>query len=164
MQYAAKWGGAVVAVSILATLLCIVVIVVLAIDARDAVAWFALIPIAVIVGAALFTVRGYAVTGDAILVRRLCWNTRLPRAGLQSARIEPDAMRRSIRSFGNGGLFGYTGYFRNKNLGAYRAFVTDTKATVVLRYADRIIVVSPATPQAFVDALGVAPRSANAAG
>jgi hypothetical protein len=83
------------------------------------------------------TVRGYTVTSDTILVQRLFWTTRLPLAGLQSARFEPEAMRWSIRTFGNGGLFSFTGCFRNKLLGAYRAFVTDPRRAVVLRYSGR---------------------------
>jgi hypothetical protein len=45
---------------------------------------------------ALFTVRGYTVT--------------------------PDAMPWSIRAFGNEGFFSLSGFYYNKLLGAYRAF------------------------------------------
>ncbi len=114
------------------------------------VQWAALAPLTIVCGSALFTIRGYAVSHDAVLVHRLFWTTRLPLAGLQSAKSEPDAMRRSIRTFGNGGLFSFSGFFRNKALGNYRALVTDPHRTVVLRFAERAIVVSPDLPEEFV--------------
>jgi hypothetical protein len=112
----------------------------------------------VVVGiAALWTVRGYSVTPDRILVHRLLWATRLPRAGLTSATYAPDAMARSIRLFGNGGLFGVVGWFSNRQLGRYRAWVTDPRHTVVLRWADRTVVVSPSPPELFVESLNEPP-------
>lgn len=100
--------------------------------------------------AALFAVRGYAVAQGELRVRRLLWDTRIPLADLESAEFVPDAMRRSIRTFGNGGLFSFTGRYRSKALGGYRAFVTDLGLTVVLRFRNATIVVSPETPEAFV--------------
>ena len=59
-----------------------------------------------IIGTALFTVRAYAVTPDAILVRRLLWWTKIPRDGLKSAVADPDALTwRTIRTFGNEGCY-----------------------------------------------------------
>lgn len=84
---------------------------------RDALQWVALFPLVIIAGGALFTIRGYTLTPDTILVHRLFWTTRLPLTGLQSVQFEPDAMRGSIRTFGNGGLFSFTGFFRNKDIG-----------------------------------------------
>jgi len=108
------------------------------------------LPMALIVGCALFTVRGYAITPEAILVRRLFWCSRLPRAGLESATFLPGAMKGSIRTCGNGGFYSFTGWYRNRDLGNYRALVTDTAKCVVLRYAGRTIVVSPGEPEEFV--------------
>jgi len=59
-------------------------------------------------------------------------------------------MRGSIRTFGNGGLFSFTGFYRNRLLGAYRAFVTDPRQAVVLRFPKRNVVVSPGAPEEFV--------------
>jgi hypothetical protein len=102
---------------------------------------------------ALFLVRGYRITPDAILVLRPGWTTRLPRAGLLFAEAAPDAMRGSIRLCGNGGFFAFTGLFWNRTLGRHRAFVTDPARTVVLRYAPRTVVISPADPAVFVSEL-----------
>lgn len=110
---------------------------------------------ALIFGAALFTVRAYAVTADAILVRRLFWWTRIPREELSSAEIDPDAITwKTIRTFGNGGFYSFTGWFWNKRIGSFRAFITDASRCVVLRFETKTILVSPDNPDAFVKALG----------
>lgn len=115
----------------------------------------ALLPILILGGAAPFAVRGYTITPVAIEIRRTMHTTRLPRAELRAARIDPRATRGSIRLFGNGGLFSFTGLFRNAALGNYRAYLTDPHRAVVLWFSGRTVVVSPDDPQAFVDELGV---------
>lgn len=146
----APWSTSLIVISSLATLLCAGISAGIIWKSRGTLALPALIPLALILGAALFTIRGYTVTANAILVRRLFWETALPLAGLQSAEFDPKAMRWSLRLFGNGGLFSFTGLFRNKLLGTYRAFVTDPKRAVVLRYESRTVVISPAAPEEFI--------------
>lgn len=98
-------------------------------------------------------VRGYSITAEAIVVHRYGWVTKFPLVTLVSAEIDPNAMKRSIRTFGNGGLFGFIGRFRNKHLGSYTAYVTNTLNSVVLRYPDKTIVISPDNPAVFVEQL-----------
>ena len=117
--------------------------------------WLALLPLAIILICALFTVHGYSITNDTILVERLFWTTRVPLNALKSVVFDPDATRRSIRIFGNGGFFSFTGYFRNKELGSYRAFMTDRRRAVVLRFLDQVVVVSPDRPQDFVETISM---------
>jgi len=97
-----------------------------------------------------FMIRGYAITPDAILIRRLFWTTHLKRAGLRSAEVVPRVMATGIRTCGNGGGFSFTGWYWSKTLGSYRAFVTDLNHTVVLRFDKRTVVVSPGDPDDFV--------------
>jgi hypothetical protein len=146
-QYPAPWSRSLIVISTMATLICVAVAITLFWSGRI---WPGLLPIAIVVVALLFTIRGYTVTPDAILVHRLLWTTRLRLAGLDSAVSKPDAMRRSIRAFGNGGLFSFSGSFRNTAFGAYRAFVTDPHRTVVLHFPTRTIIVSPSAPEDFV--------------
>ena len=120
--------------------------------------WGMLLPLVLLFGCALFTIRGYSLSSDSILVHRLLWSTALPRTGLESAEVDLEAMRGSLRTFGNGGAFSFTGLYYNKRLGSYRAFVTDPHRTVVLRYANRRVVLSPATPEDFIDDLAVPSR------
>lgn len=158
-HYKAPWGASLIVMSVLATLLCIGVsfgIPLIPVPRHGGEligmelhwlprALFALVPIC-----ALFTVRGYTIAPDAILVHRLLWSTRLPLEGLQSASFEPNVMCKSIRTCGNGGFFSFTGFYWNKTLRSYRAFVTDPRRTVVLRYPRRTVVVSPDKPEEFV--------------
>lgn len=113
-----------------------------------------LLPFVILGVSALFVVRGYEVHGRDLLVQRLLWATRVPLDGLDAAWQDPEAMARSIRVFGNSGLFAVTGIYRSRTLGTYRAFVTDRKLAVVLRTrAKKSIVVSPERPEAFLTAL-----------
>jgi hypothetical protein len=89
-------------------------------------------------------------------VHRLLWSTALPRVGLESAQVELDAMRGSIRTFGNGGAFSFTGFYYNKRLRSYRAYVTAPRRTVILRYATHRVVLSPGAPEDFVSDLSLA--------
>jgi hypothetical protein len=148
-HYGAHWGVPLIIVSLALTILC-------AVRGYQAFTeggtWMGLALLALVVGCALFTVRGYTITPEAILIHRLLWATLLPRTGLQSATFEPRAMRWSIRC-GNGGFFSNTGLYWSKPLGVYRAFVTDGRRTVVLRYTGCTVVVSPSSPEEFVRAL-----------
>jgi hypothetical protein len=164
-RYKAPWSASLIVMSALVTVLCLGI---------SAGAWWAaytkhqpgpvraamLLPLVLLFGAAPFTIRGYTITPEAILVHRLLWDTKLPRVGLDSAQVEPDALRGSIRTFGNGGAFSFTGFYYNKRLGSYRAFVTDPRQAVVLRYANRTVVLSPEAPEDFVRDLGVRPGAA----
>jgi hypothetical protein len=159
-HYEAPWSTTLIVMSVLTTVVCL---------GATAGAWFsmvekhapgalgfaAMLPLVILFGCALCTIRGYSMSSDSILVHRLMWSTALSRAGLQSAQVEPDVMRRSLRTFGNGGAFSFTGFYYNKRLGSYRAFVTDPRRAVVLRYANRRVVLSPAAPQDFVDDLAL---------
>ena len=109
-----------------------------------------LVPLGILVGSAFFTIRGFVLTRDRLLIWRLVWNTHLDLTGLISAEVDPEAMSRSLRTFGIGGLFCFAGAFRNRKLGSYRAFATDKARCVVLRFADRTVVVTPDPPDAFV--------------
>ena len=160
-HYEAPWSTTLIVMSVLTTVVCLGASAGAwwEIQARHHPApldWAALLPLVILFGCALCTIRGYSMSSDSILVHRLMWSTALPRAGLQSAQVEPDVMRRSLRTFGNGGAFSFTGFYYNKRLGSFRAFVTDPRRAVVLRYANRRVVLSPAAPQDFVDDLALA--------
>jgi hypothetical protein len=114
-----------------------------------------LLPAVILLVALLFLVRGYQLDTTGLYVERLLWRTSVGLGGLSRAWHDPSAMRRSLRLFGNGGLFSITGIFRNGTLGRYRAFVTDPKRAVVLRYESRVVVVSPADPDGLLGFLKV---------
>jgi hypothetical protein len=114
--------------------------------------------------AALFCVRRYTIRQRELWIQRSFWQTRLPLRDLERAYVDPQAMKRTTRSAGNGGFMAYTGWFWNKKLGAFRAFVTDPARCVVLQFTQRRVVVSPDDPAAFVRALGFEAEAPKEAG
>ena len=154
-RYPAPWGKLLIGTSLFASLICVGVAVLMWSQVRDAevgryAAWIAMLPLAVMAFSALFMIRGYVVTADEILIERPLWSTRFARNKLESAVDDPVVLRGSIRLFGNGGFFSFTGVFQSRKLGRYRAFVTDPTRCVILRFTDRVVVVSPADPEAFI--------------
>jgi hypothetical protein len=153
-EFRAPWGRALRTLSAVSVgILLLVMALGLLTGPRHLLLWrIAMVGIPSIVGlgALPFIIRGYALTSRTIEVRRPFWTTTLPLAKLQRASCEADVLRGSLRLFGNGGLFSFTGLFWNRRLGRYRAFVTDPSRAVVLRYRDRTVVLSPHDPQAFV--------------
>ena len=110
----------------------------------------AFVPPAIAVFAALFIVTGYDLEPGRLRIRRLLWSTPVPLKGLHHIYTDPAIMKCSIRLFGNGGLFSFTGLYRNRALGRYRAFVTDPGHSVALFLQDRIVVISPADSADFL--------------
>jgi hypothetical protein len=108
------------------------------------------LPILILIAAAACMVKGYVLTNDEIVVKRLGWSTRFDLRGLRSVSGDNEAMQGSLRLFGNGGLLSYSGYFWNRKIGRYRAFATDPSRAVVMRYADRTVVITPDDPQRFI--------------
>ncbi len=113
--------------------------------------------VAVLVGAALSAVRGYEITDEAVVIKRLIWTTRLPRSGLTDAR-RVTLRWPQWRLFGNGGMFAFSGWFRSSSVGTYHGFFTDPARAVVLEYGKKRYVVSPDEPQRFVEAVSTRRR------
>ena len=98
-------------------------------------------------------VRRYRLLGDEIVVERAWLTARLPLAGLTTVESDREALRGAWKIMGNDGLGAYAGRFRSRKLGKFRAYVSDPDCAVVLRWPDRCLVVSPAQPSEFIDAV-----------
>ena len=152
-HYGANWSKLLIGTSAFVAVLCMALTVMFSqpvLAARHVPPWAWPIPLVSLGLALLWTIRGFEVTDEAVLVQRLVWKTRLPLEGVQSAEYSPNAMKGSLRTCGNGGAFSFSGFYWSRALGSYRAYVTDLSRTVVLRYAKRTVVLSPAEPEAFV--------------
>ena len=151
--FQAPWGTLLKVISIGVTLLLLGVFGGLAFSGRSRSSLTSILylafPLLIIFGSLLFTVRGYILTGDALLIRRLFWNTRIPLETVISVTPDPKAMTGAIRTLGNGGLYGFSGRFRSGKLGSFRAYVTDFKKCVIIETPTRKIVVSPEDPGDF---------------
>lgn len=109
-----------------------------------------------------FSPRGYTIADESILIDRLVGTVQIPLRGLREARRSTaDDFRGAIRLFGDGGLFGYYGLFRTARLGKSHWYMTNRSNAVVVRTADRVVVVSPDDPESFLLALRPPPRMAD---
>lgn len=113
----------------------------------------AMIPLLILVGALFFVVRGFPIDKGQLCVARLLSTTRFPLAGLVNVYADAQACKGAWKVAGNGGLFSFTGWFQSKRLGRFRVFVTDFREGVVLEFEDRVLVISPADPQVFIEHL-----------
>lgn len=149
--FAAPWGRTLRWMSCLSGLLVVAVSAsIFAAATPEVVRLAAWLPLLILAVTALFVVRDYTIEPRELVIRRLLWSTRVSLAGLKTAEFLPNAMCGSLRLCGNGGMLSITGWYRNRALGNYRAFVTELKNTVVLRIAGKTIVVSPDQPERFV--------------
>ncbi len=108
---------------------------------------------AILVISILFVVTGYSVDAHNLYIRRLISSTRIPLDGLSQIWFEPEVCKGAIRLFGNGGLYSFTGLYHNSTIGRFRLFGTDLSQSVVLVLPKRVVVITPATPHAFVEYL-----------
>lgn len=165
LTYTASWGTPLKIVTTICVLILIVFPIVKVVESGMLTQWnFALVlktllpSCLLILIAALFLVRGYVLTNKQLIVKRLFWENRVNLSNLVSAEVDSQAMSNSWRVFGNGGFFSMTGIFWNKKLGRYRAFATNEKNSVILRFSDKVIVITPDNPQDMVTTLSSLPQ------
>jgi hypothetical protein len=149
-EFAAPWGRLLKGMSFGVVVLMVGIAVAAVIDGRGFL--ILLLPLSLAL-ALPFMIRGYVLEEDMLVINRLGWETKFSLEDLQSWEFDPKAMKGSIRLCGNGGLFSFTGLYRNKALGKYRCFVNDLNRAVVLRFPNRTVVVSPDDPAGFVEAI-----------
>ncbi len=123
----------------------------------------ALMPL-ILVLAYIYSPRGYAIEGQAIVVKRLIGNVRVPLAEVRELRPgSRDDFTGAVRMWGNGGLFGFYGLYRTSKLGQCSWYVTDRSKTVIVVAGAKTLVISPDDVQGFIAAAGMpAPVSSGA--
>lgn len=157
MEYDAPWGGALKLMSAFVTLLLLGVIA-LGLRGAGEVGWvwdLAMVatPLIILIVAAFYAIRGYELTRDRLRVRRLGSSVDIDLDGLEAVAADNGAMVGSRRVFANGGLFSFSGHFRSKTLGIYRALATDPSRGVILRWPRSTLVITPDDPEGFVRAV-----------
>lgn len=155
MVFKAPWDKSLIFSTILfsAILLGVVLIGVLVREERSNFFWLlamVVLPLAILIASAAYGIRGYELVNNTLYIQRFGWNSKIPLAQLINAERDPQAMENSLRTWGNGGLFGVTGWFRNNRLGSYRAYATAPQRSVVLRFPQRTLVLTPENPEQFV--------------
>lgn len=102
------------------------------------------------------TILRYEVDQNELRVVRLFRTIRIPLGPKSTAVVQPGVMAKAWRTWGNGGAFSFSGYFRNVALGGFRAYVTDFKRAVVVCAQAGTVVVSPDRPTDFVSSIKAA--------
>lgn len=102
-----------------------------------------------------FSIRRYEILGDSIIVHRPFDQVAIAKTGIKSAqRVAARELRMSIRTFGIGGVFSFTGQFWNGKFGSMTWYVTRMdRAVILIDAANNKTVISPDEPDAFIAAL-----------
>jgi hypothetical protein len=98
---------------------------------------------------------GLEVNDTGIAVRKMTTPWRIDFYDIASVRkAQEGEMAGSIRTFGNGGLFGYTGMYYNGKLGSMRWFCTQRKNYVIIETKNnKRIVITPDEPDELLAAI-----------
>jgi len=99
-----------------------------------------------------FSTKDYQITPDEIIVRRLFGNVKIKRSEILSVEIKEKAQIGSmIRTFGNGGLFGYWGKFSSSKLGSMTWYATRKNRIILIKTINKKrIVITPDEMEQFV--------------
>jgi hypothetical protein len=102
----------------------------------------------------LFSVRGYIIDGDQLVIEHPGWNTYVDLSLLSEAKPVPNIIHRTFSLWSTRGLFGFIGYGYNTGIGSYQGYVTDSAKAVMLRFeSGKVLVVSPDSPTEFVSTI-----------
>ena len=158
-QFSAPWSRFLILTSAGVTVLMLVVFwavpPISTVDESPAFLWFLyLLPVLLLGCAALFIVRGYEIVDENLEIIRVFGRKKYPIETIKSVEYNPAATDMSIRTMGNGGLYSFSGFFRNSYLGTYRAYSTNKMNNVVIhREKGYPIVISPGEPAEFIEAI-----------
>lgn len=110
----------------------------------------------VILGCRAYMPLGYTIDNDQIAVERKMGRFIIPRSEIESVQVvSPEDLGRTWRMAGNGGVFGYTGWFSSSKFGTMRWFATSRERGVLLQLrSGKKYLLSPDDAQGFVKALG----------
>ena len=99
-----------------------------------------------------FSITKYEMDRNQLIIRRPFDSVSISLENLQSVeRIAKKDLRWTVRTFGIGGLFSYTGTFWNKQLGSMTWYVTRMDKAVLLENGNQKIVISPDDPRKFLE-------------
>ncbi|RYD52848.1 MAG: hypothetical protein EOP52_01500 [Sphingobacteriales bacterium] len=106
-----------------------------------------------------FRIRRYQLTPDTLEIVQVKGIKSFPRASFQSATpVTTKDLGFGIRLFGSGGFLGYFGTFFYRNVGKVKVYATDRTKLILLRQTDgKQVMISPADPAAFLQALKLPP-------
>jgi len=100
----------------------------------------------------IYSTRGYHLTEEKLIIQRIGPNVEINCKKITDiVLIENISDYGSVLRLGNGGLFGYFGYFRSDKLGNFKAYCKAFKGAVMVSTADgRKALLSPEDPENFI--------------
>jgi len=106
------------------------------------------VPLIVLAATYPYSVKSYQIAGDTLIIKRAFQrlDKEIPLSEIESVTIpDKSGFNWTIRTFGDGGLFGYYGLFANPKLGSFRAYATrrSNRILLVLKSQKEKIVLSP---------------------
>ena len=105
---------------------------------------------------------GYVVSTDQLLVKRPGYDVKIALTKISEIKpLTPQELTWSVRTFGNGGLFGFYGKFWNKQIGDMTWYATRRGNFVLIKTPETNYILTPDNPEAFINALSkaVAPKN-----
>lgn len=101
--------------------------------------------VAILLGCWLYAPQSYTVDSTDLTINRPISKVKIKRADISQVRtVANGEMSGSIRTFGNGGLFGFYGKYYNSKIGHMTLYTTQTKNRVlIITKQGRKIIISP---------------------
>ena len=107
-----------------------------------------------ILSIAMYNLKPLSVTigNDAIIINRKWKPVTINFSEINSIRIvEKEEMKGVIRTFGNGGLYGYTGMYYNKIMGSMRWYCTQRCNYILIQTRGKKTIITPDLPNEFMN-------------
>jgi hypothetical protein len=107
-----------------------------------------------ILGLYLYRPTAYLITPYSVVVSRFARDKVIAKTDITMARtVSKEEMGLPVRTFGNGGMFGFTGYYFSDRLGKMSWYATRTENYVLLQLSNgRKIILTPDDPTGFLAA------------
>ena len=105
----------------------------------------------------VYRITAYELTNDQLIIHRPFKNKFIPVSLIWKAELpEKNALRWVIRTFGNGGLWGFYGQFSNTKIGGMTWYASRRSNMLMLHMKDgKKIVITPDEPEQFLNALSL---------
>ena len=156
-QFGASWEKRLSTISSLTTLILVLVVLetIAKVSRFDSGTIALRIGLVIFVGitSALFFIRGYSITTDAVHILHFGWATSLKIKDLTGVEKVPLGATSGIGLFGIWGIYSFTGIARNSSYGIHRRYLTNRFHAVALKFGKKTVVVSPDDPEAFIKLL-----------
>lgn len=79
----------------------------------------------------LFGTQKYVVTDSELIIKQRITEKRIPLDNIIDLQVNP-SLKGMIRTFGNGGLFGYFGRYYSRELGSMKLYATQTDSRILI--------------------------------